>query len=144
MIADSVAQGAQIITGGKRPDDPARGYFFQPTVIAGLTPEMSVVREELFGPVMPILTFDDPDQAIALANASDYGLAAYVMTETITTAVRISERLEYGMVSINDWLPSTPEMPFGGMKQSGFGREYGSEGLHEYLETKSIYLGSVQ
>ncbi len=141
IIAGSVEQGAEVLVGGSRPDQ--RGYFYQPTVIANLTPDMPVYREELFGPVMPILPFDDADQALALANATEYGLAAYVQTHDLNTAIRMYEGLEFGIVSINDWLPSTPEMPFGGMKASGMGREYGQEGLHEYLETKAVFIGGV-
>ena len=126
-----------MLAGGARPEQPSRGYFYSPTVITNLTPDMPVYREELFGPVMPIIPFDDADEALALANATEYGLAAFVQTHDLNTAIRMYEGLEFGMVAVNDWLPSTPEMPFGGMKASGMGREYGQEGLHEYLENES-------
>ena len=141
MIKASVAEGAQVVAGGSRAE--GRGYFYQPTVITNLTPDMPAYRDELFGPVMPVIPFDDADQALALANATEYGLAAYVQTHDMNTAIRMYEGLEFGMVAVNDWLPSTPEMPFGGMKASGMGREYGQEGLHEYMETKAVFIGGV-
>lgn len=141
IVSASVDQGAEVLVGGARAE--GRGYFYQPTVITNLTPDMPAYREELFGPVMPIIPFEDVDQALALANATDYGLAAYVQTRDMNTAIRMYEGLEFGMVAVNDWLPSTPEMPFGGMKASGLGREYGREGLHEYMETKAVFIGGV-
>ncbi len=141
MVKASVEEGAAVLAGGTRP--AGRGYFYEPTVITNLTPDMPVYREELFGPVMPIIPFDDADQALALANATEYGLAAFVQTHDLNTAIRMYEGLEFGIVAVNDWLPSTPEMPFGGMKASGLGREYGQEGLHEYMETKAVFIGGV-
>lgn len=143
FVRDSVEMGAEIITGGSRPDDKPRGYFYQPTLISGVSPEMPVYAQELFGPVMPIIPFDDVDQALALANATEYGLASYVQTRDLNTAIKMYEGLQFGIVSVNDWLPSSPEMPFGGMKASGMGREYGAEGIHEYMETKSVFIGGV-
>ncbi len=143
MVTASAQSGAEILTGGKRPDQLERGYFYQPTVITGLTTDMPVYRDELFGPVMPIIPFGDVDEAIAQANSLEYGLAAYVQTNDLKTATHMYERLEFGMVAINDWLPSTPEMPFGGVKMSGMGRECGEEGLLEYLETKAVYMGGI-
>lgn len=143
IINTSVQSGAQVLAGGSRPSDPGRGYFYNPTVITNLTPDMPAYREELFGPVMPIIPFDDVDEALALANATEYGLAAYVQTRDMNTAIRMYEGLEFGMVAVNDWLPSTPEMPFGGIKGSGMGREYGEGALHEYMETKSVFLGGI-
>ncbi len=90
---------------------------------------------------MPIMPFSDPDEAIALANGLEAGLAAYVQTNDLATAIHLYERLEFGMIGINEWMPVTPEAPFGGMKASGIGRESGSEGLHEYLESKTVYIG---
>ena len=141
IVKASVEEGAAVLTGGARAE--GKGYFYQPTVIANLTPDMPAYREELFGPVMPIIPFDNVDQALALANATEYGLAAYVQTHDMNTAIRMYEGLEFGMVAVNDWLPSTPEMPFGGVKASGMGREYGQEGLHEYMETKAVFIGGV-
>jgi len=143
MVTASALSGAEILTGGKRPDQLEHGYFYQPTVITGLTTDMPVYRDELFGPVMPIIPFGDVDEAIAQANSLEYGLAAYVQTNDLKTATHLYERLEFGMVAINDWLPSTPEMPFGGVKMSGMGRECGEEGLLEYLETKAVYMGGI-
>jgi len=143
LIAGSVELGAQVVAGGARPLDIERGYFFQPTVIAEVTPDMPVYRDELFGPVMPILPFEDVDQALALANATEYGLAAYVHTRDLKTAIHVYEGLEFGMVGVNEWMPTTPEAPFGGFKGSGMGQEYGSEGLYEYMETKAVYIGGL-
>jgi acyl-CoA reductase-like NAD-dependent aldehyde dehydrogenase len=143
MVQASVAEGAEVLAGGARPANLNRGYFYEPTVITNLTPDMPVYREELFGPVMPIIPFDDADQALALANATEYGLAAFVQTHDLNTAIKMYEGLEFGIVAVNDWLPSTPEMPFGGMKASGLGREYGQEGLHEYMETKAVFIGGL-
>ncbi len=141
LVKASVNEGAAVLAGGARAE--GKGYFYQPTVITNLTPDMPAYREELFGPVMPIIPFDDVDQALTLANATEYGLAAYVQTHDMNTAIRMYEGLEFGMVAVNDWLPSTPEMPFGGVKASGMGREYGQEGLHEYMETKAVFIGGV-
>jgi succinate-semialdehyde dehydrogenase/glutarate-semialdehyde dehydrogenase len=102
-----------------------------------------VHEEEIFGPVMPVIPFESVDDAIATANATDYGLAAYVYTRDLATAFKVSEELEFGMIGINDWHPSTPEAPFGGMKQSGLGRESGSEGIMEYVEPKTRYFGGL-
>lgn len=143
IVDASVEAGAQLVAGGARPAELPRGYFYQPTILTGVTPEMPAYREELFGPVMPIIPFDDIDHALALANATEYGLAAYVHTRSLNTAIRAYEGLEFGMIGVNEWLPTTPEMPFGGVKASGLGREYGSEGLHEYMETKAVYIGGI-
>ncbi len=141
LVSASVDQGARVLTGGARMGD--RGYFYQPTVITDLQPDVPVLNEEIFGPVMPVSSFDDLDAVIAQANSTDYGLAAYVFTRDLRTAFKVSERLEFGMIGINDWFPSTPEAPFGGFKQSGLGRESGSEGVHEYVEAKTRYFGGM-
>jgi len=104
---------------------------------------MPLHRDEAFGPVMSIVPFSDADEALTLANDSEYGLTAFVFTQSLVTANRMADKLEYGMVCINDWLPATPEAPFGGVKQSGVGRETGSEGLFEYLEPKTVFTGSL-
>lgn len=143
MVAESVAQGAQILTGGSRPQDQARGYFYSPTVVTNLGLESPLYRDEIFGPVMPVIPFSDPDEALALANNTEFGLAAYVQTGDLNTAIRMYEELEYGMVAVNDWLPSTPEAPFGGVKQSGMGREAGREGMEKYLDPKTVFIGSL-
>jgi acyl-CoA reductase-like NAD-dependent aldehyde dehydrogenase len=144
MMDTARREGVEVLAGGARPPEFERGYFYQPTVVSGLTPAMSLWRDEIFGPVMPITAFDDVDEALAQANATDYGLAAYVQTNDLATAIRLYEGLEFGMVAVNDWLPSTPEAPFGGIKQSGFDRECGAEGLESYLETKTVYIGEVK
>jgi acyl-CoA reductase-like NAD-dependent aldehyde dehydrogenase len=141
LVSSSVDLGARVLTGGERPDQP--GYFYQPTVLTDVKPGAPVHEEEIFGPVMPVIPFDDVDEAIATANATDYGLAAYVYTRDLGTAFKVSEELEFGMIGINDWHPSTPEAPFGGFKQSGLGRESGLEGIHEYVEPKTRYFGGM-
>lgn len=141
LVTSSVDQGAKVLTGGARPD--RSGYFYEPTVVTEVKPGAPIHNEEIFGPVMPVIPFDDVDAALAEANATDYGLAAYVFTRDLHTAFKVSEGLEFGMIGINDWAPSTPEAPFGGMKQSGLGRESGSEGILEYVEPKTRYWGGL-
>lgn len=138
LVADSITDGARVRTGGKRPASLSRGYFFEPTVLDDVAPGAAPFREEIFGPVLPVTTFDDVDKAIALANRTEYGLAAYVWTNNLGTAMRCAEQLEFGMVGINEWTPQSIEAPFGGWKQSGIGSECGAEGLDEYLETKLV------
>ena len=118
-----------------------RGYFFEPTILANLNPSMRIMSEEPFAPVMPLLDFSKLDEVLALANDTPYGLAAYVFTNDLTVATRMAEGLEAGIIAINDPVPATPQAPFGGMKQSGLGRELGSEGLDAYLETKYVSIG---
>ena len=141
LVDSSLSNGAEVLTGGKPRD--GRGYFFEPTVVTGAKPGVPVYDEEIFGPVMPIVKFSEREEVLQLANDTEYGLAAFVLTNDLNTSIRMSEGLEYGMVCINDWLPATPEAPFGGIKGSGFGRETGSEGIFEYMETKSIFTGGV-
>jgi acyl-CoA reductase-like NAD-dependent aldehyde dehydrogenase len=143
LVADAAAQGASIITGGSRPAAFERGYFYAPTVVAEVTPEMRLFSEEIFGPVMPIIGFESVEEVLAMANTTEYGLAAYVQTRDLNTAIRLYEGLEFGMVAVNDWMPSTPEAPFGGVKASGIGRECGREGLFEYMETKTVFIGGL-
>ncbi|HYO89315.1 MAG TPA: NAD-dependent succinate-semialdehyde dehydrogenase [Candidatus Limnocylindrales bacterium] len=141
MVRDAAAEGADVLAGGARP--AGSGYFYEPTVLLNVTPDMAVYREEVFGPVMPIVPFSDADEALALANALEYGLAAYVQTSDVNTYMKMIEGLDYGIVSVNDWFPSAPEAPFGGMKGSGMGRECGTEGLMEYMEAKTVFLGGL-
>jgi acyl-CoA reductase-like NAD-dependent aldehyde dehydrogenase len=141
IVQETVDQGAQVRTGGRRPE--RRGYFYQPTVVTDVKPGSPLHEEEVFGPVMPVVEFSTLDDVIEMANATEYGLAAFVHTSDLNTALRVSERLEYGMVGINDWYVATPEAPFGGVKQSGLGRESSEEGLFEYLEPKTRYFGGV-
>lgn len=141
LVERSRAAGAEVLTGGRRPERP--GYFFEPTVLGGSGPGQPAFEEEVFGPVMPVARFSDLDEALALANATDYGLAAFAFTRDLKTARRVTESLEFGMVCLNDWLPATPEAPFGGVKGSGMGRETGLEGLQEYLEPRTIFSGPL-
>ncbi|WP_404407272.1 NAD-dependent succinate-semialdehyde dehydrogenase [Jeotgalibacillus malaysiensis] len=136
-IEDAKEKGASVETGGELRD----GLFFKQTVLSGVTDDMLCMKEETFGPVAPITTFKTEDEAIERANDSIYGLAAYVFTENISKGIRISEQLEFGIVGLNDGLPSAPEAPFGGFKQSGLGREGGHQGIEEFLETKFISVG---
>lgn len=143
LVQRARGEGASVLAGGRRPEHLARGYFFEPTVLAGVRTEMAVFGEEIFGPVMPIVPFADTDEAIALANATPYGLAAYVFTRDLKTATRAYERLDFGMVGVNEWTAHATEAPFGGRKASGLGHESGAEGLDEYLEKKLVTLGGI-
>src|SRR5215471_1751739 len=143
ITGQSRARGASVIVGGSRPPDKPRGYFFQPTVVSGVTPDMPLFDAEIFGPVLPLTTFHDADEAIELANHTRYGLSAYVWTDNLRVAMKTAERLEFGMVGVNEWAPQSTEVPFSGWKESGLGREAGSEGLEEYFETKLIAFGGM-
>lgn len=143
LVHDATGAGVEVRSGGRPPDHLPRGYFYEPTVLSGVSPTLPVFREEIFGPVMPIVAFDDLDEAIALANQTPYGLAAYVWTNDLRAAVKASEALQFGMVGVNEWAPHATEAPFGGWKQSGLGHESGSEGLSEYLETKLVAIGGL-
>jgi acyl-CoA reductase-like NAD-dependent aldehyde dehydrogenase len=143
IVGRARTEGINVRTGGSRPGHLERGYFYEPTLLQGVRPEHSVFREEIFGPVLPVTSFDDVDEVIAMANDTEYGLAAYVFTNHLPTAVRCYERLEFGMVGVNEWTPQSIEGPFGGWKQSGIGHECGSEGLEEYLETKLVAIGGI-
>ena len=140
-IADARAKGGEVLTGGKR--HALGGQFFEPTVLAGATADMLVAKEETFGPLAPIFPFDTEDEAIALANDTEFGLASYFYSRDIGRVMRVAERLEAGMVGVNTGLISTAEAPFGGVKQSGLGREGSKYGLDDYLETKYICLGGI-
>lgn len=139
MVAEALASGATAITGGKR--HPAGAQFYTPTVLADVTRDMRVNTEEIFGPVAPLIRFKSEDEAVAIANDTPFGLASYFFTRDVHRAWRVAERIESGMVSINDGIFSNEVIPFGGWKQSGLGREGGVEGLDEYLETKFINFG---
>jgi succinate-semialdehyde dehydrogenase/glutarate-semialdehyde dehydrogenase len=138
QVADATARGAELLCGGHRlmNDGLDRGHFYAPTVLANVTPDMLIYREETFGPVAPIIPFDDDDDILAMANDTHYGLAAYVYTQNLSAAMRTFEGLHFGIIGINDINPTGAAAPFGGMKESGLGREGGHEGLSEYLETK--------
>jgi succinate-semialdehyde dehydrogenase/glutarate-semialdehyde dehydrogenase len=142
-VDDARARGAAIVTGGQIAEMPSglSRRFYQPTLIDGFTDDMLVSREETFGPVAPLRRFSHEEEAVAMANDSPYGLAAYFFTRDASRLMRVAERLDYGVIGANDGLPSTAQAPFGGMKESGFGREGGRYVMHEYLETKYVSWG---
>lgn len=133
--------GARVVAGGTRPSRP--GFFYAPTVLDRVPDGSSVLTEEIFGPVLPIVPFETTDEALRLANATETGLASFVFTRDLATAMKVSEGLEFGLVGVNDWYPVTAEAPFGGTKQSGIGRESGLEGIHEYVDGKTRYFGGL-
>ena len=141
LVEDARGRGAKILTGGGRSTRFEKGYFFEPTVIREVNGAMRIMTEEPFAPVMPLLDFKKLDDVIAAANDTPYGLAAYVFTNDLTVATRMAEGLEAGIIGINDPIPATPQCPFGGMKESGLGRELGMEGLDAYMETKYVSIG---
>jgi succinate-semialdehyde dehydrogenase / glutarate-semialdehyde dehydrogenase len=142
QIEDAASRGGKVLCGGRRMAG-SNGYFLEPTVIDGIAGDALCMREETFAPVAPIATFETEEEAIELANASDYGLSAYAMTRDMGRIFRLAERIEAGTLGINDGAPTTSSSPFGGMKQSGWGRELGSEGLDAFLETKHVSLGGI-
>ncbi len=136
FVEDAVARGARVVVGGSRVDGP--GYFFQPTLLADVPTDARAVTEEIFGPVAPVVTFATEDEAVELANATEYGLASYVFTENISRGLRIGDRIEFGLMGLNVGVISNAAAPFGGVKQSGLGREGGAEGIAEYTSTQYI------
>ncbi len=136
LVDDAANKGAKVVVGGSARE--GQGYFYEPTVLADIPDEANLLKEEIFGPVAPVKSFDSDDEAIAAANDTEYGLVAYVYTRDVKRALRVCEALEYGMVGLNQGMVSNPAAPFGGIKQSGFGREGGYEGIEEYLETKYV------
>ena len=140
-IADAVGKGARIVLGGKR--HALGGTFFEPTIVADVTPEMAVAREETFGPLAPIFRFATEDEAVAMANDTEYGLAAYFYSRDIGRVWRVAERVEYGIVGINTGIISTEVAPFGGVKESGIGREGSKYGIEEFLEIKYLCMGGI-
>jgi succinate-semialdehyde dehydrogenase/glutarate-semialdehyde dehydrogenase len=154
LVRDAVDRGAKLLTGGEALSGPARprlpaprdggpargGHFFAPTVLADVPADARVLREEIFGPVAPVTAFSTEEQAVSAANSTDYGLVAYLYTRDLARAFRVAEAIEAGMVGVNQGIVSNPAAPFGGVKQSGFGREGGFEGIGEYLETKYVAL----
>jgi succinate-semialdehyde dehydrogenase/glutarate-semialdehyde dehydrogenase len=142
QIEDAIAHGGKLVCGGKRQAGTS-GYFLEPTVIDGVEEPALCMREETFAPVAPIASFETEDEAIELANGSEYGLSAYAMTRDIARMLRLAERIEAGTLGINDGAPTTSQSPFGGVKQSGWGRELGSEGLDAFLETKHVSIGGI-
>lgn len=143
LLEQTRAEQAEILTGGQVPADRPAGYFIQPAVVSGLDQDSTLARNEIFGPILPLFSFTDEADAIRKANDTEYGLAAYIFTNNLNTAIHVSEALEFGMVGINEWAPHGTESPFGGWKFSGQGHESGSEGLFEYLEKKLISIGGL-
>jgi succinate-semialdehyde dehydrogenase/glutarate-semialdehyde dehydrogenase len=141
QIEDASARGGKVLCGGKR--SGTAGYFLEPTVIEGAAPGAQCMNEETFAPVAPVSTFETEDEAVERANASQYGLSAYAMTRDAGRIFRLAERIEAGTLGINDGAPTTSQSPFGGVKQSGWGRELGSEGLEAFLETKHVSIGGI-
>jgi succinate-semialdehyde dehydrogenase/glutarate-semialdehyde dehydrogenase len=138
LVDDASGKGASVVVGGSIPD--GSGYFYNPTVLGDVPDDANLLREEIFGPVAPVQGFDSEDEAIARANDTEYGLVAYVFTRDINRAFRVIEKLDTGMIGLNQGLVSNAGAPFGGVKQSGYGREGGPEGLKEYLETKYVAM----
>ncbi|MEU1005733.1 NAD-dependent succinate-semialdehyde dehydrogenase [Streptomyces tibetensis] len=136
LVQDAVKRGATVLTGGELPEGP--GCFYPPTVLTGITPDAAITDTEIFGPVAAIRTFTTEDEAIAAANDTEFGLASYLFTQNLDRALRVAERLESGMIGLNTGLVSNPAAPFGGIKQSGLGREGGRVGIEEFLEYKYI------
>jgi len=139
LVDDALEKGATVVVGGDPVDGP--GWFYRPTVLTGVPLEARLSREEIFGPVAAITVFDTDDDAVAAANDTEFGLVSYLFTENITRALRVSEQLESGMVGLNTGLVSNPAAPFGGVKESGLGREGGTVGIEEFLETKYVAIG---
>lgn len=142
-VKDAVTRGATVLTGGKQAalDGDLHGYFYEPTILANVARDAKILHDETFGPALPIVPFDTEEEAIQLANETPFGLAAYCFTRDVGRAFRVSEGLDYGIVGINDPLPTAPQIPFGGYKESGLGRENGSMGIHEFLEVKAVTIG---
>jgi succinate-semialdehyde dehydrogenase / glutarate-semialdehyde dehydrogenase len=138
-VADALAKGATLVTGGQRIDE----RYFTPTVISGATPEMLCAKEETFGPVAPVFRFETEAEAVGAANATEFGLASYFYSRDVGRIFRVAEALEYGMVGINTGLISTTEVPFGGVKQSGLGREGARQGIDDYVEAKYLCIGDI-
>jgi succinate-semialdehyde dehydrogenase/glutarate-semialdehyde dehydrogenase len=141
FIADAKKKGGKVVTGGKR--SKLGGSFFEPTVITEAKPDMMFMREEIFGPIAPMFRFKTEEEAIKLANATEFGLAAYAYTQNLPRSIRVMEGLKYGMVGINEGLITTPEAPFGGTKESGLGKEGGHQGIEDYLDTKYVCIGGL-
>lgn len=140
-VEDALSKGATVLTGGKPSQTGLRGYFFEPTVLADVNHDMLVTREETFGPVLPVIPFNRDEEAVERANDTPFGLAAYLFARDVGRLFRVAESLEYGIIGANDPIPVGPQIPFGGYKQSGLGREAGAEGIHEFLEVKAVSIG---
>ncbi|MCP3900502.1 MAG: aldehyde dehydrogenase family protein, partial [Desulfobacteraceae bacterium] len=138
QVQDAINKGATLVCGGSRLEENNldKGHFYSPTILDNVTEEMLIYREETFGPVAPIITYEDEDKLLKMANDTNYGLAAYVYTQNFSKAMKFFEGLKFGIIGINDINPTAAAAPFGGMKESGIGREGSIEGINEYLETK--------
>ena len=141
LIADACAKGARVVCGGRR--HGLGGTYYEPTILSGVTPEMRLASEEVFGPVAPVFRFTTEAEAVAMANDTEYGLASYFYTENLARSLRVASALEYGMVGINTGLISTEVAPFGGMKSSGLGREGSRYGIEDYVEIKYLCIGGI-
>jgi succinate-semialdehyde dehydrogenase/glutarate-semialdehyde dehydrogenase len=138
LVDDAVAKGAGVLCGGRAPS--GAGYFYEPTVLSPVPENADLLREEIFGPVAPVVGFDREEEAVAAANATEFGLVAYAYTSNLDRAVRVAENIKAGMVGLNQGVVSNPAAPFGGVKASGFGREGGREGIEEYLDVKYVAI----
>ena len=138
QVQDAINKGAELVAGGRRlvEDGLDKGFFYAPTILSQISADMTIYREETFGPVAPIIPYNDEDGLLAMANDTDYGLASYVYTRDLKKAFNLFEGLHFGIVGINDINPTSAAAPFGGMKESGLGREGAVEGIEEYMETK--------
>lgn len=141
LVADAIQRGAECVLGGKRHD--LGGSFYEPTILLNVTPDMQISQNEIFGPVISIVTFSTDEEVVGFANDTVYGLAAYFYTRDLSRSIRVAEQLEYGMIGVNDGVISTETAPFGGVKESGLGREGGQTGIDEFLETKYICISEV-
>jgi len=144
QVRDARQRGARVLTGGQRLADLGPGSFYAPTVLTDVSADMAVCQEETFGPVIPVIPFRSEQEAVSLANASPYGLTAYFYTSNLSRAWRVAEQLECGVVGVNDSMPTVPQAPFGGFKESGIGREGGHHGLADFLEIKYVSIGLEQ
>jgi len=136
MCAAASQAGAEAVAGGGRAEMP--GHFIQPTIFGSVSPDMTIAQEEVFGPVLSVVTYDDVEEAISIANGTDYGLCAGLYTKDLATAHWVADRLDAGQVFVNEWFAGGIETPFGGMKRSGYGREKGQEALLNYVQTKNV------
>ena len=143
FVETAVKEGSKVVIGGENHPINGKGYFFKPTLISDVSEESSVFKNEIFGPIMAVSSFSTTEEAIALANKTEYGLAAYIWTNNLNTAIVVSEAIESGMVGINEWTAHATEAPFGGIKQSGQGSELGNDGIYEYMNKKLISIGNL-